>query len=493
MKRVVSYAPPTLALILLTLVALKAALAIDLGPENLSMHLPFAARRAHLLVGWQFQRPAAWINPLTGYYDGFPILADVIKGYAWRLTGWAESVNLFALASLLAFLAYVRFAWSVRPTWLVIGLLAVPAIQTAAASNYPDIPACAAFAIVLLSICDLYIRPDRFTRPTRWVIMFLAAFAAAHIGLKTSGLVCVAMLFLALPVWRLLRAKPWLTVIKYAALLFAAEVVIAGNLIKNLIRFHNPAYPFDARVFGIHLHGPVLQQFWDQNQAFRDMPNVFRWLVSVLEFGGFGGREGAFNNGMVGVPADSAALGMGGFFSFLVFASLTFFVLALIKRRDRVSVVLAACLGLSVLFFANLPNAYDLRHETFWMMILITSCLLLLDRPDLKEYLDVYRIVLFSALVYVTAVTGAKSFIPGYQPAQQYVDATGADPLLRNAVARADEVACLEQGAGHFNSTATILFAPIFHEQLNRATPYGIREGDCAGLKTISGWNPPKP
>ena len=79
MKRVVSYAPPTLALILLTLVALKAALAIDLGPENLSMHLPFAARRAHLLVGWQFQRPAAWINPLTGYYDGFPILADVIR------------------------------------------------------------------------------------------------------------------------------------------------------------------------------------------------------------------------------------------------------------------------------------------------------------------------------------------------------------------------------------------------------------------------------
>lgn len=493
MKRVVSCAPLALALVLLALIALKAALAIDLGSENLSMHLPFAARRAHLLVGWQFQRPAAWINPLAGYYDGFPILADVVKGYVWRLSGWSESVNLFALASLLAFFAYVRLVWGVSLAWLVIGVLAVPAIQTAAASNYPDIPACAAFAIVLLSICDLYVRPDRFRRPARWVIMFAAAFVAAHISLKISGLVCVAMLALAWPVWRLLREKPWPIVIGYFALLFAAELVVAGNLIKNLIRFHNPAYPFDAPVLGIHLHGPVLhQQQWDLNQVYRHLPNFSRWLYSVTEFGGFEGREGAFNNGMVGVPADSPAFAMGGFFSFLVFASLAFFVLAVIKRRDRVSFVFAACVVLSVLVFANLPNAYDLRHGTFWMMILITSCLMLLDRTDLAEYLQAYRIVLFASLVYVTAVTGARSFIPTYQPAQNYVDTTGADALLRNAVTQPREVVCLEQGAGHFDSTATILFAPVFHAQLDAAIPYGIREGECAGLKTIAGWPSPK-
>src|SRR5882724_9366121 len=236
-------------------------LAVDLGYDSLAQHLPFAARRAHILIGWQFQRWPAVINPLTGYYDGFPVLADLIKGYAWRLTGWSEIVNLLGLASLLAFFAYVRFVWRLGLAWVVIGALAVPAIQTAAYGNYVDLSASAAFAIMLLSLCDLYVRPERFTRAGPWLILFFSAFVAAHIRLQTSVLVCLAMPFVLPPIWRLMgeRLRDWRLHLKLGALLVAAALAIGGNLIKNAIRFHNPLYPFYVNMLGVRWHGPVPQ------------------------------------------------------------------------------------------------------------------------------------------------------------------------------------------------------------------------------------------
>jgi hypothetical protein len=191
---------------------------------------------------------------------------------------------------------------------------------------------------------------------------------------------------------------------------------------------------------------------------------------------------------MVDVSGDSAALGMGGFFTFLVIASLAFFVLAVAKRRDRLSFVLAACLAIVTLVVANVPNSHNLRYEMYWMMFLITACLLLLQRAEFSEYLNSYRIVLFSSLVFVTAVTGIVYFAPIRHSMQKHVDASGADALLRPLVTQPREVICLEQGAGHFDSSATILFAPVFHKELDKAFPYAVREGWCDGAKTISGW-----
>ena len=489
MKRIVSLAPAALAFILLVLIALKAALAADLGYDSLAHHLPFAARRAHILIGWQFQRLPGVIYPLTGYYDGLPVLADLIKGYAWRLTGWPEIVNLFGLVSLLAFFAYARFVLGLGLAWVVIGMLAVPAIQTAAAGNYADLPAGAAFAIMLLSVCDLYVRPARFTRAGPWLILFLAAFAAAHIKPQMSVLACLAMPFVLPPIWRLLgeRRRDWRAVARFGALFAGAALAIAGNLIKNLVRFGNPFYPLDTKIASLHFAGPVAKEAWLlQARPYQGMPEIFQWVLSVLEFGGFSGRAFPYSTGEV--PADSRALSMGGFFAFLVLASLAFFTLAVVARRDRLSFVLAACLAIVTLIVANFPNAHNLRYEMYWMMFLITSCLLLLQGPELRDYLTSYRIVLFASLAFVSAVTGAVYFTPAYNPMQSYVDASGADALLRGLVTQPGDVICLEQGAGHFDASATIIFSPAFHKELNSQFPYAIREGDCTGRKTISGW-----
>jgi hypothetical protein len=490
-KRLMSFAPEALATILLALIALKAALAVDLVYDSLSYHLPFAARRAHLLSSWQFQRPPAAIDPLTGYYDGFPALADLAKGWAWRLTGWPEVVNLFGLASLLAFLAYVRFMWRVPFAWVAIGLLAVPAIQTAAAGNYVDIPANIEFAIVLLSICDLYIRPERFTRPGPWLILFAAAFAAAHTKLQSSVFVCLTMPFVLPPIFKLLgeRRRDPLTLVKFGALYLAACLAIAGNLIKNLIRFGNPFYPLDTKIAGLHFPGPITDDAWLlPGRPYFGMPEFFQWLLSVLEYKALGGRETVYDNGMGNVPWDSPAAAMGGFFSALVVASVAFFVVAVARRRDRVSFVLAACLAITTLIVANFPNAHNLRYETFLMVVLITGCLLLTQRDDLRDLALAYRIVLFSSLVFVVSVTGGIYFKPAYNPMQKWVADTGAEAILRRVVKESGDVICLEQGPGKFDTRFTIVFSPAFHQELNREIPYAVREGDCTGRKTISGW-----
>jgi hypothetical protein len=488
-RRLVSSAPGALAATLLVLIALKAALAVDLVYDSLSYHIPFAALRAHMLTAWQFQRPVASISALTGYYDGFPMLADLIKGCAWRLTGWPEIVNLFALASLLAFLAYMRLAWGVRPAFVVIGLLAVPAIQTAAYGNYVDLPTSAAFAIMLFSICDLYLRPERFKRAGPWLVLFLSAVAAANIKAQASVLACLAMPFVLVPIWRMTRSTAWRDRARYGALFVAGALAIAVNLIKNLIYFGNPIYPLETTILGFHLPGPVRHDAWlAPIRPYARFPEIWQWLVSMLEFGGFGGRKGTYTTDMGDVPADSPVASMGGFFSGLVIASLAFFILAVAKRRDRTSYVLAACLAIMTLIVANFPNAHNLRYEMYWMMFLIVSCLMLLERAELADYLVSYRIVLFAALVFVTAVTGGEYLRPARMSIQSYVDASGTDALLRRVITGPGEIICLEQG-GQFDQRMTILFAPIFHKELNAAFPYGVREGDCSGLKTIAGWN----
>ena len=59
----------------------KALLDLDVGWDNLNYHLPFAAMRSGIF-GDEFKF-SGW---LTGFYDGFPPLQDLISGYLWKLT-----------------------------------------------------------------------------------------------------------------------------------------------------------------------------------------------------------------------------------------------------------------------------------------------------------------------------------------------------------------------------------------------------------------------
>ena len=463
-------------------------MAVDLTWDSMAYHLPFSALRVGLMTPWQFQRAPPEKDIVTGYYLGFPILADLLRGWMWRFSRWPDAVNLLGPISLLALAGYLKWAFRrLQVAWVLIGILAIPAVQTAAAGNYVDLPANAAYTIYLLSIVELWTSPEKFKRPAPWIVLFLAAFVAANIKLQTSVFVCLAMPFIVPPAWRLLRErKAGSGKIAGAALLgIGASMLMAVNLIKNLLLYGNPFYPIDMTIAGIHLSGPVTHDAWLlPGRPYEHVAQPIVTLLSVLEYRSLDGRIPPYTNGMGNVPFTSVSASMGGFFSALVVASIGFLVIAVIRRRDRLSkVALVTCIvtGIAIAFF---PNSSNLRYETFWMMSLIIFCLLLLRQQSLGVFLQCYKIVIVSSLVFVTSVTAAVSFIPKWNPMQRYVDHSGADQML-SAIVKPGDVICLEQGPGAWDNRFTIMFAPIFHKELAKERPYAIKEGFCAGYKTL--------
>lgn len=482
--------PAILVTGLIVSTCIKAATAVDMTWDSLSYQIPFSALRAGLMTPWQFQRGPIAEDNLAAYYAGFPILADVMRGWMWRLSGWPEATNLFAVMLLGALVGYLKWAFRVPAAWAFIALLAIPLIQTAVASSYVDVPANAALAIFIFSICDLWVNPEKWYRPPRWIVMFLAAFVAANMKLQTTAFVCLAMPFVLPPAWRLLRARNarWPHIAAAGLVLILAALLVQYNLVKNLLLHSNPFWPVDMRIAGIQLAGAVSQDAWlSPGRAFYWLSQYQQWLISVLEFHSLDGRDPPYSNGM-GMTTNPLAGGMGGFFSGLVVASICFFILCVWRRRDRLSLCLLGALVCCTLICAVSPNAQILRYDTFWMMLLVISCLLMLQAPGFESLLQSYKIILIAALAFITSVTAGASFIPAWGPTlQEYVDRSGAEKLLERVVQPGD-VICLEQGPGKFDNRFTIMFAPIFHQRLAAARPYGIKEGWCDGYKTISGW-----
>ena len=487
-ERIWSWAPTLLASALVVLIGLKAIMAVDMGWDSLAYHLPFAAQRVGLLSDWQLQRPLPEQDILQGYYLGFPVVGDLLRGWLWKFSGKPEAVNLLGLISVLLMLAYLKWTYrQLEIAWVVIGILAIPAVQTAAAGNYDDLPANAAFTIYLFSIVDLWSNPERFRRPARWVVLFLAAFAAANMKLQTSVFVCLAMPFLLLPTWRLLRERQakWPAIAGAALTAGGASLLVAFNLIKNLIVYRNPFYPVEVKIAGIYMGGPVTHDAWlIPGRVYGDLPQPLQWLISILEFHALDGRDIPYSNGMGNVPWSSPAAGMGGFFGALVIASFFLLILAAKVRRDRTSIILLATVLLYSAVVALFPNSQNLRYETFSMMFLIIACLLLFRQPSLEPYLQSYKIVLFASLVFVTSVTGGIYFIPKWNPMQDYVDRSGGEKLLE-AIVQPGDVICMEQGPNEWDNRFTIMFAPVFHQKLAKERPYAIREGFCQGYKML--------
>jgi len=487
------WSPTLLAAALIVLTCVKAITTVDMTWDTLSYHMPFAALRSGLMAPWQFQRGPVEIDTLTAFYQGFPVFADVVQGWMWRLSGRAEAINLLGIISLAALVGYLRWAFRISAAWTFLALFAIPQVQTAAAGGYTDVAAGAAFTILMFSICDLWASPEKFRRPGRWIVLFLAAFAAANMKLQTSLFVCLALPLAVPPTWRLLREHQVSRRQIAGAILLevGGAFLITINLVKNFIFYHNPVFPFDVHIAGIHFPGAVKED-WLYKGPLHHLPQFVQWLLSVLEFHALDSREIPYSNGMGNVPSTSLGLAMGGFFSALVVAGICFLVMSVCLRRDRLSLCFAAMLLYFTIIVALFPNSLALRYSLFWMMFLVTSCLILLRSPGLEPYLQSYKIVLFAALVFVISVTGGFYFLPPWGPTmQQFVDSTGADRILARIAAPGD-VICLGmawQGAGKFDNRFTIMFAPVFHKKLASERPYAIKEGFCGDYKTISSLN----
>jgi hypothetical protein len=483
------WGPPAFAGALVLLICLKAIAAVDLVWDSLAYHLPFTALRAGILSKWQFQ-----LHPgLKQLYMGSPVLGDLLRGWFWKLSGRLEAVNLLGTVSLLGLAGYLKWAFRLEIGWTLIGLLAIPAVQTAAAGNYLDLPANAALTILIFAVCDLWINPDRYGRPAPWIILMLAAGAAGNVKLHTGVLACLAYVFTLPPSYSIIR-RYWRGCARAlpAAFWLVGALLVSANLIKNFAFYRNPVYPLAVSIAGLQFPGPWTPEVWLRyGGPYDNTIAPLSFLLSALEYHSLDGRYVPYTRDMGDVPLTSLAASMGGSFSALLVASICFSILALLRRRDKWAFTYFICFLICTAVVAFVPNARALRYVMFWMMFLVIGCLLLLRRPDLEAYAHGYKIILAASLAFVTSVTGAIYFTPVWHSMQMEVDGSGAEKLLQATVAPG-EVLCLPTGKDGWDNRFIIYFAPIFHQQLAKARPYGIKFGECEGYKTIlaNAWHP---
>jgi hypothetical protein len=326
-------------------------------------HLPFAARLAGL-VG-----PGEYVFHATNQsrLDGFPLLAELLQGLCWRLTGRPESANLVAMASLALYVAFLARAFRVPAHLGFIALMAVPLVQIHATAAYIDLPSNACAAALVLSVVRLHASDEPATLRDGVRILALAA-VVANMRFQLHPLVAVAVLA-ALP--RLLPPRMRARDRAGLAILASFVPLVGATFLKNAIVHHNPYYPMRLSVFGHVLPG-LDEPYSSSPIVLEHAPRAVRFAYSVLEIGL--PPLGDWRRWTVDqwAPWDSPALRMGGFFgAYVVFhlALLAWTVAGGRSARTRVAGIAFLALTLVV---ANVPQSHELRYYLAWMIVLVS-------------------------------------------------------------------------------------------------------------------------
>src|SRR5262245_18166310 len=136
-------------------------------------HLPFAARI------WGIVPEAAYsLHPLNqARYSGFPLLAELLQGFFWRVTGLPTASNLVAFACLPLHAWFMRRFFQVPRHLTLIGRLAIPLVHIHASSSYIDLPANTCVTALVLLVYHLATTEDRISGKAIFLALCLAAGA----------------------------------------------------------------------------------------------------------------------------------------------------------------------------------------------------------------------------------------------------------------------------------------------------------------------------
>lgn len=449
---------------------------IDVSWDAQAYHLPFVALRSGFIGHDQFLLD----QRLQAYYDGFPPLFDYVRGAFWYLSGRVEAINLLNLAALLALIVYLAARFALPWPWTTIGLFAIPAVQTAAASAYTDIAANAFLLIVLMSICEAWIDRSRIFRPSWWAVLFFSAFMAANSKLQITFLTFVLLASAVIPIGLALRDARWSAGrIALSALLALIGLLVIGNkLILNTIDFSNPVYPVAVQLGPLHLPGPVVDGDAFYPAYLAAVPRPIRWLLSAIEYRALELRPITYMNGMGDVlPVDAPSSRMGGFFGFLSVFSVIILVRAALWTKTRQARVLLVAFCLVTLLVAFMPGSYESRYYVFWMMFVVAAAMIVLAAADFAELRWVYHLVLLVSLFFVGNVTGYYFLKPQPWTTAQVVANT--DQALADNVLAGDVICASAWAPGQ------IVLSPLFHPDLARERPYAVASGGCQDRKQL--------
>jgi hypothetical protein len=326
-------------------------------------HLPFAARLAGLVGAGEYVFHATNQSRL----DGFPLLAELLQGLLWRLTGRPESANLLAMGSLALYLLFLARAFRIPAHLGFIALMAVPLVQIHATAAYIDLPANACAAALVLLVVRLHVSVESATLRDGVGILGLSV-VVANMRFQLHPLVAVAVLA-ALPrlLPPLVRARDH----RGLATLALSVPLVGATFLKNAVVHHNPYYPMRLAAFGLVLPGPDAP-YSSSPIVLEHAPRVLRFAYSVLEIGL--PPLGDWRRWTIDqwAPWDSPALRMGGFFGAYVVFHLALLAWTVVRDRSRRARVAGIAFGILTLVVANLPQSHELRYYLAWMIVLVS-------------------------------------------------------------------------------------------------------------------------
>lgn len=475
------------ALGLLALLFIKALAEAPHHFDSWWYHLPWAARLAGLVSAKSYAfEPVAAMR-----FEGFTLLPEFLQGWFWRLSGRVEAANLVNLVSLLAFLVFLRRFFQVPLGLAVPALLAVPLIQSHAASTYVDLIANLGMAACVMAIYTLHVRPEP-ARPGQITALAIGAFVAAHGKMQLLPLVALALPFAAWPLY------PWLKRqlqrrqggARKALMLAAVALVLAAIYyvpLKNLVVLGNPVYPVRVTLPGLVLNGPEAPPKELGGGELDNAGHLTKWFYSVTELGMgpvLNVKRWSLDSA---APENSPLAIQGGLFGAYVGFHVLLF-LWLVRRldgRERVAAITLA--GVSTLTAALMPASHLLRYYMFWFIVLISLNLHFISRSR-QEWpgLALGAVCLGFFLVVVDA--SDQNFMhPRFQSMQELLDER-VDPRIL-AQLRESNTACLALD----HADQPFLYASLWHPGTDfriTAGPFfpdapGELEQVCAGLKII--------
>ncbi|MGF1539129.1 MAG: hypothetical protein ACFCU5_01550 [Pleurocapsa sp.] len=467
---------------------LKAIIDIDTNYDTWWYHLPFAARI------WGIVPPDIYLaeDAIEYRYEGFPLLANFVQGFFWRITGRVQSANLVCFGSLILYLYFLK-AYCRIPLYLsAIALLTIPTVITHVTTSFVDLPGNVAVSILVMMTYLLYTRREVPTTKDILIII-LAAAAAVNIKPQLQPLTFVILCFTGLRIlWLNFRRSPnfksWL--VKAIPLGLIASLLIFATPVKNIVIHGNPFYPIKIQVAGIvlnHKLSPATYQEGSRPQ---------KWFNSVFEINTptwwstdqwNGGNDKFMDRG-------------GGFFgNYVIFNLILLLCLFLyqqitnkenqanLKRATTTAIIFA--IAMSVIP-ANFPQSHELRYFMFWMICLVSFNLYLIAQYEQNfsklKWLKSKYVGLVYALFLTIVLTKVGNFYakPQFFSLQQQIQA-GVKPELLQQIQPGDRV-CLIARAGLVNPKAvpyaamqhTFLYSAYFHPQLDYS--YSIKARSTA-------------
>ncbi len=426
-------------------------------------HLPFAARIAGIVPADQF----AYDSLNQARFEGFPLFAEALQGLLWRITGRPECANLVAFASVPLFAWFCKRVLDVPMHLTVLGLLAVPLVQTHATSCYVDLPGnAAAAALVLLAVHAWAEEP---WVPTRRIVVL--ALALGFVAAQTKALLHpVVLLALGAMGLRLVRVKQG----RLALLMGLALPVVFLTPLKNLVLHHNPYYPVAFDVLGHRLPGPD-EPYSSSPVWLEHAPRPVRFACSVLEIGLRPLTDTRRWSVDQWTPVDAPGFRMGGFFGAYVVALLGFLVWRAVKgwKERTVRAVVLGFVALTAVV-SVLPQSHELRYYMVWMLVLVGSALWLARRAKLEVPLGALCAVALAAVLLVTR--GSYAY-PSGESFEALVHTEVKDESLRKV--RDGERICVHQAPW------TFLWSSRFHAPRSYAVREADEVPDCDGATSL--------